>query len=1286
MHLTTAFGFAIGFLSASTHALRVQHDADSLAAGLVQPTTAFDDPPIPAMRLMRRQRVAFPDVAHPKRAVGLETTTETRTAHSTTTIVPTTTVSVRGPLQHTSGFPPSSSNGTVHLTDKVLSDNTGLPTTTHSSLSFTLTTTRAACVTMAGGCVLCPGDSLDTCPGATFTTPKSVPSGACAAMDSNCEGGEAAVPTTVASIPAPTDKPSSGTSTVLAAGTHPTSTSVSSTLQPMHTTTSTHSSTATHTTTPTTSSTVVQKSEASAMSPKDSAAFSFLDTAVDLEKQLLEWMHPAKLPASSPTATSHLPPFATMSQEIAALSSELKDLAALQSSTSSMIPPAPFPTPESPAPGCHANSNGTMMLMEKPNHDGAQKPAATIDKPVDTNKRIQLIDGKLTDKMGRHGFVNNDNTLQWLEPEGNLALISQFSVSGIENHLALGQTTKWWRCEVGGGQNFVNQPRGDKCPKVWLALIPEGPPPTTTALPPKTAPTHTSITGEPALPPSLPIVPIVAPPPVKTTTSTKSTSSTSSSLLSIKTTTKSTLASGSLTTATAAAALDCRQDGVNGTMKLMAHHGTSIPQTANLTDAGKRFSLHGGVLSDMHGRIAAIQGNRMLVFLRAQDIKFAKWNATFLRCIQAGLLGERKVTGDSISWFSCEDAFEFTYRDNLTNGHECSVIAVQQRSDELSVISGLKLHPLPPLSELDHEDVDTEVVLDDEHTGSSHDLDGDSVVPRDNPTMTLDGKCDVPGGNKTCAGSKFGECCSMEGLCGSGHDFCSENKCTNTYSGPSCGSDPVAIPYWHWYHDSMKQLSTDGTCGLRNVNSSRCRSNSSWNDSQIYTFAESGRCCSVFGYCGMGKDYCERPSCDPTWGQCNDFTWQEASNDPGTVSAAKPKAHPAHSEVGADGVDQVENRETTSNELDVNILLHRDVSLPSIDGTCGLGLGDTTCRSNNKDSDFGDCCSNFGYCGRDEAHCAYRNCQSGGRFGRCDEPTQAELRKDSKVIDFNNVESPCVADQSCDDINAKGRKRQDGDEAVEIVTSTPVTVTAITADSPTDFADPNASDAEANASATDASDLDHDSIPVATTPNAATDSVPTSISAPVSTESDTATDSIVTDVTAIKSPASTPSPSGTGMVVAVTGALTSYVTTLEIVTPSTAAAVSSIENAAGYIAASSSALANTTTSCTSTSTSSRFWPMWDISTVIATGLTRMTGPTSVSVFHAKNTSIAISGTGTVATHITTATGSPFKIESAKPETTGTQKASAEPVPPNAITHAVAAVCGLLACAVFACVL
>lgn len=46
---------------------------------------------------------------------------------------------------------------------------------------------------------------------------------------------------------------------------------------------------------------------------------------------------------------------------------------------------------------------------------------------------------------------------------------------------------------------------------------------------------------------------------------------------------------------------------------------------------------------------------------------------------------------------------------------------------------------------------------------------------------TTDGKCGKQHGDSKCAG-KWGDCCSIDGQCGTGPEFCAESKC---YSG-SC--------------------------------------------------------------------------------------------------------------------------------------------------------------------------------------------------------------------------------------------------------------------------------------------------------------------------------------------------------------------------------------------------------------------------------------------------------------------------------------------------------------------
>ncbi|KAJ2907323.1 hypothetical protein MKZ38_003179 [Zalerion maritima] len=91
-----------------------------------------------------------------------------------------------------------------------------------------------------------------------------------------------------------------------------------------------------------------------------------------------------------------------------------------------------------------------------------------------------------------------------------------------------------------------------------------------------------------------------------------------------------------------------------------------------------------------------------------------------------------------------------------------------------------------------------------------------------------------------------------------------------------------------------------------------------------YTCLDSGfgDCCSQYGYCGSTSDFCGS-NCLPSYGDCDD-----------------------------------------------------DALPISTDGTCGGDAGGTTCLG----SGFGDCCSQYGYCGDADAFCG-SDCQ--GEFGNC---------------------------------------------------------------------------------------------------------------------------------------------------------------------------------------------------------------------------------------------------------------------------------------------------------------
>ncbi|GAW22409.1 hypothetical protein ANO14919_119460 [Xylariales sp. No.14919] len=126
------------------------------------------------------------------------------------------------------------------------------------------------------------------------------------------------------------------------------------------------------------------------------------------------------------------------------------------------------------------------------------------------------------------------------------------------------------------------------------------------------------------------------------------------------------------------------------------------------------------------------------------------------------------------------------------------------------------------------------------------------------PTSTLvvstDGDC---GSGITCQGSTFGNCCSVNGYCGSSIDYCgtgcnAQFGTCSTGDSPLPGDDPIpsttttsggATP------TGALEVSIDGTCG----NGFTC-------DGSDY-----GNCCSQYGFCGSTDDYC-LTGCQPAFG------------------------------------------------------------------------------------------------------------------------------------------------------------------------------------------------------------------------------------------------------------------------------------------------------------------------------------------------------------------------------------------------------------------------------------
>ncbi|KAF2743575.1 carbohydrate-binding module family 18 protein [Sporormia fimetaria CBS 119925] len=92
------------------------------------------------------------------------------------------------------------------------------------------------------------------------------------------------------------------------------------------------------------------------------------------------------------------------------------------------------------------------------------------------------------------------------------------------------------------------------------------------------------------------------------------------------------------------------------------------------------------------------------------------------------------------------------------------------------------------------------------------------------------------------------------------------------------------------------------------------------------TGSQFGNCCSQYGWCGRTKDHCNASTCQKAYGECTGTT--------ATPSISK-------------------------------------------DGRCGKDFGGAICKG----SQFGDCCSQYSYCGSTKDHCRAGTCQKD--FGSC---------------------------------------------------------------------------------------------------------------------------------------------------------------------------------------------------------------------------------------------------------------------------------------------------------------
>ncbi|OHW92115.1 chitin recognition protein [Colletotrichum incanum] len=198
-------------------------------------------------------------------------------------------------------------------------------------------------------------------------------------------------------------------------------------------------------------------------------------------------------------------------------------------------------------------------------------------------------------------------------------------------------------------------------------------------------------------------------------------------------------------------------------------------------------------------------------------------------------------------------------------------------------------------------------------------------------SISLDATCGAAAG-KTCQGSTFGNCCSKNGWCGSTASYCGTG--CQSKSSSSAGSSTGSASRSAASSSSTLPVSSDGVCGASNGR--QCFGSSS------------GNCCSQYGWCGSTPEHCGN-GCQSAYGTCNSGSSSSSSGTPASSG-------------GATRASSSSPAAATNTKISTN-------------GQCG-GTGGFNCLGSN----FGDCCSPYNYCGNTPDHCD-TGCQS--NFGRC---------------------------------------------------------------------------------------------------------------------------------------------------------------------------------------------------------------------------------------------------------------------------------------------------------------
>ncbi|KAH4076662.1 hypothetical protein HBI56_123050 [Parastagonospora nodorum] len=137
-----------------------------------------------------------------------------------------------------------------------------------------------------------------------------------------------------------------------------------------------------------------------------------------------------------------------------------------------------------------------------------------------------------------------------------------------------------------------------------------------------------------------------------------------------------------------------------------------------------------------------------------------------------------------------------------------------------------------------------------------------------------------------------------------------------------------------------------------------------------------GNCCSQYGWCGSDRNYCDK-GCQSKFGKCNQDTVVKSSSAPAKTSSkgSAPSVIPA-----------------SPSNLAV-----------STNARCGKSFGGKTCMG----SQWGDCCSQYSYCGSSKDHCNAKTCQKG--YGNCNAAPSSSTSIQTSTTPLTSSKGSAVA-------------------------------------------------------------------------------------------------------------------------------------------------------------------------------------------------------------------------------------------------------------------------------------